>query len=714
MPGFASIWNIEYDEIHKQLIASGSDGNIHQFSIKDVIDGNYFDVENFRDTFNDSSEHLSKVRVMQTQNLLIALTNKNKLYFINILEPTKWIPLCLESNEIPYKSIILEVQDNFIAICGYQHASMYSYQTNSFKRVLHEQISEGIVRSVKFLSKKSFIVSSDDGKCTLLKWTPTKYETHEVVGIFSLPVCKERWITSACRHDNYLLIGDRCGNLHFFIMKENSIDFNQTIKQVHGNLGCTCLDFVNENGNFIVFQSAGHDGHLKTIEIEKNSQKMRIVFKKDIPINWCDKIIQFNDRKIISGFNDNHFVTWTPEDEKLYEYECGGGHRYWDLFIENNIDEENKIDLTAFFIRKKRLEKIRFHLNFEKPPFIIERHKWHNQPCNEVQISKVDVKGINKNFIFSGGDDNILKVHQMFDDGKMNFICEITSHISNIKCIKTVEFSNRILIFSGGGRAQICVAELSLNDLKIREKCTYMLRSNDLERKRSGKAHLIDFDPETRFMSIDVLAKEFNSLLNLYVGCSDGHIRCFSYDDKEKSITFNKSVLYIRCILHVNIIKRIDHNFLITCATDGIISFWSLEDFSAVSKPKFSLKHHDSGINSFKIIRSNENDYWIATGGDDQSIVISNIKIIKELFKVNQQKKFPFEHTSQVNGIEYCTKKNEFYSVGVDQVINRIQLENLTVNHYSNTCVSDTKGIKIINDKYLLCFGCGIQIYLIL
>lgn len=36
------------------------------------------------------------------------------------------------------------------------------------------------------------------------------------LGQYTLPLCKERWITSALRIADYILCGDRCGSIHLY------------------------------------------------------------------------------------------------------------------------------------------------------------------------------------------------------------------------------------------------------------------------------------------------------------------------------------------------------------------------------------------------------------------------------------------------------------------------------------------------------------------
>ena len=70
-------------------------------------------------------------------------------------------------------------------------------------------------------------------------------------------------------------------------------------------------------------------------------------------------------------------------------------------------------------------------------------------------------------------------------------------------------------------------------------------------------------------------------------------------------------------------------------ATDGVINFWNFnyiknqkEETKNMLPAPFSKLHiHQSGINSFDLEKVSENEYLIATGGDDNllSLIVFNL-----------------------------------------------------------------------------------------
>lgn len=730
----SALWNLDYDPNTKYLMTCGSDGNINQISLKEIFEQEQHHYETLPIDLHSNEEFFSKIRILQKNNLLIGLTNQHNLYYRSVDTTTsqQWNSIGNQSKD-RYKSALLEVHENFVATAGYQIATIYRWTNSQFDIVLNENLSNGMIRSLKFLGNNEFVICDDQGNCALCTIENGILNSRKTIQ-FILPACKERWITVALRHQNNLILSDRCGNLHLFVIDGNreEIVLRNTLKHIHGNLGCTCIYFESHATNVPHFKTAGHDGTLKTIFINQSNQSLEIKFTHQIPIAWSDKIIELNDNpsaQLIAGFNDNHFIVWQQHNNFKFEYECGGGHRYWDLYIDYS---HSKCHL--YFIRTKNIHRVQFNFNhMQQHPFNIIKSNWHTRPCNTVKCITLTNDRV---LLISGGDDNLMKfteingfAMQQQQQHLPSHIADMILHISNVKTISTIvsSASNQLnaynkknrLIFSAGGRAQICVTELEIgqcNRIECHEVTNFMLRMNDLTRKRLGKAQIIDFDPETRFMSLNAYID--SNTVYLIVGCSDGYLRQFYYD--KRSILLITSTFYGRCILSVYQFFFNKQNYLLTMATDGKICFWNLNRFKETSKPFFELSHHDSGINSFDVLLfDDENRLYVATGGDDQAIVISMLRITENssLNNVEQPQviiektvKFLYNHTAQVNGVQFSRNEMALYSVGVDQVIFRVDLTKFVIKKIAYTCISDAKGLKVIDGGKILVYGCGVQL----
>lgn len=714
--GYSALWNLDWDPLRRYLVTSGSDGNIDQIPIEHILSRDVNKAVCMPMTLKDDEEHFAKIRVMQQCGLLVGTTNRNNLFYHQIDDSnSRWHRVEINESSVSYKSTLLEVHDAMVATAGYKRATIYHFNDGKFEKLLDDCVADGMIRSLKFLDNVSYVVCDDRGNaalCTL--YGKTKFT-------FSMPVCKERWITVAHRHHRYLIVGDRCGNLHLYVIDANGIAWTSTLRHLHGSLGCTSIYFDSRRPNGrIEFKTAGHDGTLKTIFLDDQRQTIALKFTHRIPIAWTEKVVALNDdEQIVAGFNDNHFCALRPKcangNEIRFEYECGGGHRYWDLYIYDNRSAHLKCHF--YYIRAKRLHRVQFRLDRRSHPFAIMHSNWHHRPCNTVRNVKLPDGRV---LLVSGGDDNLLKFN-MFDDATMmRHVTEMSAHIANIKTICVVATKSGWLIFSAGGRAQICVTELIADDgggrddyVQFRERANFMLRMNDSQRRRLGKSQHIDFDPETRFMSmIAYVNGAATATWWLIAACSDGFIRRFAYDDCTSTIAFDSAAFYGRCILHVHRLPSNDRrhdDVLLSMATDGRICFWNLNDFDT-TKPFYELNHHDSGINSFDVLVEEDSSVYIATGGDDQSIVISRVKLLDRSVDVEKTVRFPDVHTAQVNGVKFSRSERAFYSLSVDQIIFRFDLNDFTVKKVAHTCISDAKGLDLISEERMLAYGCGIQL----
>lgn len=115
-------------------------------------------------------------------------------------------------------------------------------------------------------------------------------------------------------------------------------------------------------------------------------------------------------------------------------------------------------------------------------------------------------------------------------------------HLSCIKCISIFNLSedenfSKSLIFSGGGRAQLRIWEVTIKlsnslfkseDLLCKDVSSYMLYGPDRERDKVwvGKELMYNIDPEMRYMDMSTLKNTHTEdEIFIFVACSDGYLR---------------------------------------------------------------------------------------------------------------------------------------------------------------------------------------------
>lgn len=680
-----ALWQIDY---HRNGIAyaSGSDSNVKQLDISAFLTGQHCKEQIVNVKMETELEHLSKIKYLQN-GTIVALTNLNRILY-RARYDQDW--LFISGNRTSSAKIsLLETYENMLAVGGFKMATIYRYIDNCLEVAFDlKDVMERMVRSVKFVSSIELVVCDDQGNCVLCTVNDkSSYRS------FKLPKSKESWLTSALQCNDHLILSDRSGSLHLFDMKNDKIELKQTLKQLHGILGCTSLCCL-PNGDII---SAGHDGTVKTLLFDPTRSTLSVRSTEKVPVLWIDKVIPAFS--IVVGFNDNRFVVWHRQRrELLAEIECGGGHRYWDMHISAN-------SCNFIYIRNKQLHLITFEVQKEHL-LALPVSNWHSKSCNVASVLRIDSEY--GTLLVSGGDDNVLKFNRLQDE-QLTHIQDMTLHISSVKCVSVLRKElNRYLVFSAGGRAQICVTEVQTegSNVTLTERTNYMLRLSDLDKKRKGTANVIDFDPETRFMSLAVLDAS-----NVVIGCSDGFVRHFRYENYKFSLL--RAVYYGKCILQVH---QMSEDILLTIATDGLLCFWDWTLVCDVDRPFHVIRHHESGIQSFDLLLEDCDRWLLATGGDDQAVVISHFLLQKKRIQVLSTRRLPHLHTAQVNGVRFSVKQRCLYTTGVDQTLLRILMPTLEVERVSSTCIADTKGILVLDEREegtdvtpIIVYGYGVQ-----
>lgn len=715
------LWNLEYDPFRQYVFACGNDGNVHQLKLSNILNETQYVSDKIEINGLTDKDFIVKLVVLQESETVVMLSNKQQMFFGQIPKTNSdyhWIRF--DDAETGYNITVLESYGSLVATAGYEYLTIYHCENGHLRKVYHKRPPlndrSPLLRSLKFISANEFVICDARGNGALIEID----DEFNLIGDkqFTMPPSKEPWITVAAHFQQYLVISDRHGNMHLYEIDEN-LALKHTLRHVHGNLGCKTIYQTMPLQKPLEFESAGHQSKVKTIAINDATNELELKSTHDIPIKWCGKIIRLDDRQnvLLAGFNERHFIACRHDVSYRFEIDCGGGHRAWDLYMDKSTMRAH-----LFFVRNKLMYCVKFNLHDRTVhPFDIVAFNWHTWPCNTVRIIPLTSERF---LCVSGGDDNLLKFNEIIrstadtNDFELHHKFNMVLHISNVRSVFSLRQSvtNNLenwLIFSAGGRAQICVTQVGVNSchsVQFHEICDFMLRSSDLERKRKKQTQLIYFDPETRFMSL--IAYRQTNQINLIVGCSDGFIRQFCYSDA--SITLSQSVFYGRCILNVYHFVYHNENYLITMATDGLLVFWTLDDFNDESVPFLKMQHHDSGINAFDAIFDGTNHLTIATGGDDQAIAISEFDLQKNennsQISVKKTIKFQDKHTAQVNGIKFSTDKKYLYSASVDQTIMRVNLNDGTIEQVAYSCISDAKGLQIFDTNQLLIYGCGMQI----
>lgn len=678
------IWNLDYIQETEAIVTCSSTGKLNIFRLREIL------FEKQSAGIINAEVFPAKLKYLENGTLVV-LSNNMDIH-MRRRDEVNWIPIPQPINS--YKYVAMEVIKNRLVFAAKNSVVVFDYSEHherltftvdvNVKKMLSTSLQLDYLRAVHALSFNELLVSDASGLAVAFN-----VKLGKVVKLFRIPKSSEPWTVSAAKVDDLWLLGDRVGNL--FLYDDNKDESEpsapaQKLWKLHGHLGVTTIK-VKTSG-FV--QTTGNDGTRKTLFLNrtKNPPSIEIHRSERTSVNWIEKACEWNQKEFLLGFNDNYFVIFHNR-QIIYEWKCGGRHRHWDIFLDN----ERRVLLT--YVQKKQLHFVELMLSeftFDNA----DDSTWHVLDCNAIEAV------CDGTILISGSEDTLMKVTRVEGDGDESKFCEIAninSHTSSIKAITTWHDGEHLWIFSVGGRAQIVVTKF-IKMKHIKEEINFAVVTSVNNEKSSA------LDPETKFTSIFYDDKSSKVL----VSCSDGFIRIFTFSKTEDSckLELHLEHFYGKCVLKIHAIK----NFILTMATDGFICFWRQDEPSKCLKLIDKLKHNQSGINCFDIVadKSLEN-FLLATSGDDAGIFVTRFSLESDnvlFYETISSYEF---HIAQVTGIKF-TSPHILYTTSIDQTICKLELDDTSMKLLDKkfSCVSDVKGFCFFNDKHFAVYGAGLEL----
>ncbi|XP_054723472.1 WD repeat-containing protein 6-like, partial [Uloborus diversus] len=254
-----------------------------------------------------------------------------------------------------------------------------------------------------------------------------------------LPKCKQHWWSTVALYTNdfsYLIVGDRRGNLNLYLLLDaaNIQEINpcKRLSGIHGDSGVTDLQEKNS-----LIYSSGKDGKVVVYSLENHSLNVLNTVKMPHNLEWIGRMMFYKEELLLLGFYTKYFIVWSSQLESaVLNIECGGGHRSWDFFLEENG--------KATFVAIKKKEIIYYEENLE-----FALHK---------AIIKHGISGQEFTcccYLFTTNN-----LPSNFDEStktSLLSLCNLSGHLSSIRSIAKAKMwqENAYLLISVGGRAQM-------------------------------------------------------------------------------------------------------------------------------------------------------------------------------------------------------------------------------------------------------------------
>nr|XP_056720125.1 WD repeat-containing protein 6 [Euleptes europaea] len=572
---------------------------------------------------------------------------------------------------------------------------------------------EGKVHSLSWSSRPGQDLSTCNlfasGLAGVLLWLevscpPLDAVTVAVKQCFLLPPCKRRWhmCTAFLPCGDFLLCGDRRGSLMLFACR-TPLDLEQEkacgrrdvgdsdsatvcnglgldfpirgegplaegpVSLIFGLHGKTGVTSVACHSGFIY--STGRDGCYRQLQVLGHQLH---VLRKQKPckgLEWLEGLRFSSDGSMwVLGFHAAHFVLWhTNSNETLMSIPCGGGHRSWSYIRCRSAET---------FAYVKSGDVVVYQSRDVPSGRRVLKESLHGRELTCVcHVGTLETSQQEPVSIFAtGSEDNMVNI--LAFGAQFRTLTQLTvigDHIASVRALAVAEGSAvqqetgsiSSVLFSAGSRAQIECYRLQFSpdpDSSSGVLCQLVhVASHRLDEqwdRMKNRHKLIKMDPETRYMSVAVLAGPEDAelpgpLLFLAAACSDGSVRLFLLlEHAHKLWLVAESFHHQRCVLKVqvftcNTADRGRRHFLVSAATDGGIAFWDITatidgateavkaevremKLLALGTLVFTIQAHSCGVNSLHVQETVSSRFLVASGSDDGSIHVCVIEVNAE------------------------------------------------------------------------------------
>uniref|UniRef100_A0A3B5L1F6 tRNA (34-2'-O)-methyltransferase regulator WDR6 n=1 Tax=Xiphophorus couchianus TaxID=32473 RepID=A0A3B5L1F6_9TELE len=458
-------------------------------------------------------------------------------------------------------------------------------------------------------------------------------------------------------------------------------------------------------------------------------------------------------RFVIAGFHAVHFVVWDPvRQERLMAVACGGGHRSWSLWPSHTGVWPGRGALV--FIKQGAV------LTSQPPGEMLGcagdagrtggwslregihgRGIWCVCRLGRIEETGIDSHartGSSKSYwevVVTGGEDTSLAVLAINSvSGIIKVLSVLTDHISGVRTATAITRPQgdtlSSLVLSAGGRAQIQCNRLLVawDRQRLAPYCQVIqVASHRLDaqwEKKRNRHKTVKMDPESRYMSIEVLQEETGSVL-VALSCSDGALRLFSVNEGENQIDLLWETFYHqRCVLCVATCSLQDdkgNRLLLSAATDGNIAVWRLTESLSIpaqnSIPCLVIPAHQSGINSLAVwveILGQQEDgclVTVASGGDDGQLTVSTVRISDDhaaqdnpsnqfQLRFHSQFSIPLAHAASLTALKLLSP-GLLVSTSSDQRVCLWRVSGTDISHNGALCshVADATGLAVWEEE---------------
>ncbi|KAK2794180.1 hypothetical protein FQN52_009262 [Onygenales sp. PD_12] len=456
-------------------------------------------------------------------------------------------------------------------------------------------------------------------------------------------------------HKSRLIIGSKTGHLAVFDLRRN-IDSHPlapilTVFNVHDKDSITSITRLRQpSSNDEQILTTGRNGcyciHTITTADDLTSpptfqtiHKLALHFGPYIEGAYFEKATK---DLIIFGFRGTEFIVWNESTQtERAAIECGGAHRIWAYNCSHSDpNHENFVwtKASAFHLFTKTILSHRS-----------VRIGGHGREIKATAISErpFNIGGEKHKLLATGAEDTMIRISILDEtnnaktSGTFDCLRILKKHNAGIQHLQWSPCGN--ILFSSAGAEEFYAWRLrSIPGFGVGTVC-------------EGECPKGESDSDLRIMSFDVIKlvsdEEADDSFLLCMAYSNSTVKLLTYASASPYGTFRviaKGQYTTNCPTQINFCESSSGLSLITASTDGHIATWdiseALDGIFAITDDGLKLhgaiptepriitwqnKHciHQSSVKAMEMTLLSQDEQLIVSGGDDNAISISRLKI---------------------------------------------------------------------------------------
>lgn len=400
------------------------------------------------------------------------------------------------------------------------------------------------------------------------------------------------------------------------------------------------------------------------------------------------------------GFNSSSFYLWNETEQiEIVNAKCGGSHRQWEFIADYGRFQD--VSFFAFISKSGLVARSWIH-RFGLSNLGLLVAGTHGREIRSIAFSPV-FESDGSRLVVTVSEDSTVKIGNVFPDGLIRNRWTMRNHISGLQSVK----------FVGKDFFVTCAANEELIVWKVDRFRASQYAVIEKARLPVSGAH-----SDLRVMNFSAL--ETSDGFVVAAVFSNSVLKLFSYSIDSIQFSQIAETSYCQyCLLVVEFLVVAENTFVCVGATDGIFTLWDVTTCLNCTTLEFPLPIikqplHQSAIKAFKIIRNDENDFDLLSGGDDNALVHSRLSVTEQKLELEVKSFVEKAASATITGIVAVDEKRVFVT-SVDQIVRLWEYKdelvcaaaNYTTVADTGCCASTTFG----KNRYAVAAGAGVSVF---